>query len=141
MGLSHGLDKRKGKSQLSEKEAENLRTFQDSLQPRLEKLIENLEENQEFKNAVTEEERVAIVKNNNALSNTVEEMQEIVHKTMTMHAKDLILFGDDFQILSKLGKGGEGKFMGFISGLFLGSLIGVFIMCLLIVAGSIDDDK
>ena len=31
--------------------------------------------------------------------------------------------------------------MGVIAGLFIGSLIGVFIMCLLIVAGSIDDDK
>lgn len=31
--------------------------------------------------------------------------------------------------------------MGFIAGLLIGSLIGVFIMCLLIVAGSIDDDK
>lgn len=29
--------------------------------------------------------------------------------------------------------------MGFIAGLFIGLLIGVFIMCLLIVAGSIDD--
>lgn len=30
--------------------------------------------------------------------------------------------------------------MGFIAGLFIGLLIGVFIMCLLIVAGSIDDE-
>lgn len=30
--------------------------------------------------------------------------------------------------------------MGFIAGLLIGSLIGVFIMCLLIVAGSIDDE-
>lgn len=30
--------------------------------------------------------------------------------------------------------------MGFIAGLFLGIIIGVFIMCLLIVAGSIDDE-
>lgn len=31
--------------------------------------------------------------------------------------------------------------MGFIAGLFIGLLIGVFIMCLLNVASSIDDDK
>ena len=31
--------------------------------------------------------------------------------------------------------------MGFIAGLFLGIIIGVFIMCLLIVAGSINDGK
>ena len=31
--------------------------------------------------------------------------------------------------------------MGFIAGLFIGIVIGVFIMCLLIVAGSINDDK
>ena len=30
--------------------------------------------------------------------------------------------------------------MEFIAGLFLGIIIGVFIMCLLIVAGSIDDE-
>lgn len=30
--------------------------------------------------------------------------------------------------------------MGFIAGLLIGLLIGVFIMCLLIVAGSIDDE-
>lgn len=30
--------------------------------------------------------------------------------------------------------------MGFIAGLFIGLLIGVFIMCLLIVVGSIDDE-
>lgn len=29
--------------------------------------------------------------------------------------------------------------MGFIAGLLIGIVIGVFIMCLLIVAGSIDD--
>lgn len=109
MGLSHGVDKRRNKSQLSESETEKLRAFQETLQPRLEKLVENLEQNQDFKNATTEEERVAIVKNNNALSNEVEEMQEIVHKTMTVHAKDLVLFGEDFQILSKLGRGGEGE--------------------------------
>lgn len=31
--------------------------------------------------------------------------------------------------------------MGFIAGLFIGLLIGIFIMCLLIVTSSIDDDK
>ena len=31
--------------------------------------------------------------------------------------------------------------MGFIAGLLIGIFIGVFIMCLLIVAGSINDDK
>lgn len=31
--------------------------------------------------------------------------------------------------------------MGFIAGLLIGIVIGVFIMCLLIVAGSINDDK
>lgn len=30
--------------------------------------------------------------------------------------------------------------MGFIAGLLIGIVIGVFIMCLLIVAGSIDDE-
>ena len=31
--------------------------------------------------------------------------------------------------------------MGFVAGLLIGIVIGVFIMCLLIVAGSINDDK
>ena len=31
--------------------------------------------------------------------------------------------------------------MGFIAGLFIGIVIGFFIMCLLIVAGSINDNK
>lgn len=31
--------------------------------------------------------------------------------------------------------------MGFIAGLLIGSVIGVFIMCLLNIAGSIDDDR